>query len=190
MRLDGLPVPQDDGAARRVPGSEVPSVRLDSSQGRVDIADICAGLGIVYVYPLTGRPGRPMPTDWSQIPGARGCTPESWGFRDSFSELSALGARVAGVSAQSLEDQIEFAERNEMPFPVISDPELRLREALGLPAFVVEGLVLYKRITFVAENRRIVKVFYPVFPAERNAQEVLDWVRARSSGLSRTTATG
>ena len=109
---------------------------------------------------------------WDEIPGARGCTPQSCGFRDHAAELAALGARVAGVSAQTLDDQLEFAERNRMPFPVIADPELRLRDVLGLPTFHVEGLELYKRLAFVAEHGRIVKVFYPVFPPDRNAQDV------------------
>jgi peroxiredoxin len=179
MRTGGFPIPQDDGAGQRLQGAEVPSLVLESSHGRVDIAELCSRLGVVYVYPLTGRPGRAMPTDWSQIPGARGCTPQSWGFRDRAAELKRLGARVAGVSAQELDDQLEFAVRNEMPFPVISDPDLRLRDALGLPTFVVEGLVLYKRLAFVAENKRIVKVFYPVFPPEQCAATVLDWLGAR-----------
>jgi peroxiredoxin len=114
---------------------------------------------------------------WDAIPGARGCTPQSCAFRDHAAELDALGARVAGLSAQTLDDQIEFAERNHMPFPVIADPELRLRDALRLPTFEVAGLVLYKRLTLVAERGRIAKVFYPVFPPDRNAADVLDWLK-------------
>ena len=114
---------------------------------------------------------------WDAIPGRAAARPQSCGFRDHAAELAALGARVAGVSAQSLDDQIEFAERNAMPFPVLADPELRLRDALGLPTFHVEGLELYKRLAFVAEAARIVKVFYPVFPPDRNAHDVLDWLR-------------
>jgi len=115
---------------------------------------------------------------WDEIPGARGCTPQSCGFRDHAAELAALGARVAGVSAQSLDDQREFAERNRMPFPVAADPELLLRDALGLPTFVIEGLELYKRLAFVAEQGRIAKVFYPVFPPDRNAADVVAWLAA------------
>jgi len=179
MRTGGFPIPQDDGAGSRLQGAEVPSLVLESSMGRVDIADICSRLAVIYLYPMTGRPGRSMPTDWSQIPGARGCTPQSWGFRDRAAKLTALGARVAGVSAQELEDQVEFAHRNQMPFPIISDPDLLLRDALDLPTFVVEGFVLYKRLAFVAEHRRIVKVFYPVFPPEQSAETVFEWLGAR-----------
>jgi peroxiredoxin len=173
----GLPVPEDDGAADHLTGAAVPAVVLDSSQGPVDLAQLCSERGVVYVYPRTGKPGVPLLPGWDEIPGARGCTPQSCGFRDHAAELAELGARVAGVSAQSLADQREFAGRNRMPFPVLADPELRLRDALGLPTFEVEGLTLYKRLAFVAERGRIVKVFYPVFPPDRNAEDVLDWLR-------------
>jgi peroxiredoxin len=173
----GLPVPEDDGAADHLAGAAVPAVVLDSSQGPVDLAQLCSERGVVYVYPRTGKPGVPLLPGWDEIPGARGCTPQSCGFRDHAAELAELGARVAGVSAQSLADQREFAGRNRMPFPVLADPELRLRDALDLPTFEVEGLTLYKRLAFVAERGRIAKVFYPVFPPDRNAEDVLDWLR-------------
>ena len=155
----------------------MPGVVLASSAGPVDLAELCAGRGVVYVYPRSGRPGEPLLPGWDETPGARGCTPQSCGFRDHAVELGELGARVAGVSVQSLADQVEFAERNVMPFAVLSDPELRLRDTLGLPTFRIEGLELYKRLAFVAEAGRIVKVFYPVFPPDRNARDVLDWLR-------------
>ena len=173
----GLPVPEDDGAADHLPGREVPPLTLDSSSGPVDVGELCAKRGILYVYPRTGKPGVPSLPGWDEFPGARGCTPQSCAFRDHAAELRELGARVAGASAQSLEDQIEFAERNHMPFPVIADPELALRDALGLPTFEIAGHTLYKRLAFVAERGRIVKVFYPVFPPDRNAADVVDWLR-------------
>ena len=116
---------------------------------------------------------------WDEIPGARGCTPQSCGFRDHATELAAFGPRVAGLSAQSLADQVEFAERNRMPFPIVSDERLELAHALRLPTFEVEGVTLYKRLALVAEAGRIVKVFYPVFPPDRNAEEVLAWMSSR-----------
>jgi peroxiredoxin len=176
-----LPVPEDDGGADHLSGALVPALVLESSLGPVDLAELCSARGVVYVYPRTGRPDRPMLEGWNEIPGARGCTPQSCGFRDHAAELAAHGARVAGVSTQPLEDQREFAERNRMPFPVLADPELRLRDALGLPTFEVEGSTLYRRLAWVAEQGRIVKVFYPVFPPDRNAQDVLDWLDERSS---------
>ncbi|HMI28551.1 MAG TPA: peroxiredoxin [Gaiellaceae bacterium] len=172
----GLPEPEDDGAADHLAGAELPDLVLPSSQGGVNVRDF----EVLYVYPRTGKPGVPSLPGWDDIPGARGCTPQSCGFRDHSAELAALGARVAGVSAQSLDDQLEFAERNAMPFPVISDEWLDLARDPGLPTFDVEGLTLYKRLALVAESGRIVKVFYPVFPPDRNAQDVLEWLEARA----------
>jgi peroxiredoxin len=170
-----LPVPEDDGAADHLEGMELPSLVLPSSAGPVDIA----ALDVLYVYPRSGKPGVPSLPGWDGIPGMRGCTPQNCAFRDHAAELVELGApRVAGVSAQSLEDQIEFAERNHMPFPVISDSELLLHETLRLPTIVVEGHTLYKRLALIARDRRIVKVFYPVFPPDRNAADVVAWLRA------------
>jgi peroxiredoxin len=155
-------------------GAELPDLVLPSSQGAVNVRDF----DVLYVYPQTARPGRPLPSRWDEIPGARGCTPQSCGFRDHHSELAELGARVAGLSAQMLDDQLEFAERNRMPFPVISDEWLDLARDPGLPTFDVDGLTLYKRLALVVARGRIVKVFYPVPSPERNAQDVLDWLAA------------
>ena len=177
MLPEGLPVPADDGGADHLEGLELPNVVLPSSQGPVDLAELAARRLVLYVYPRAGRPGRPLPPGWDEIPGARGCTPQSCGFRDHAAELAAEGAVVAGLSAQPLEDQVEFAERNRIPYPVISDEWLELERWLGLPTFDVEGLTLYKRLALVVERRRIVKVFYPVFPPDRNAEEVLEWLR-------------
>jgi peroxiredoxin len=167
-----LPEPEDDGAADHLVGMEMPDLVLESSRGPVNVRDF----GVVYVYPRSGRPGVPLLPGWDETPGARGCTPQSCAFRDLYPEL---GLPVAGLSAQTLDDQLEFAERNEMPFPVIADPERRLGAALRLPTFDISGLTLYKRITLVAEDGRIVKVFYPVFPPDANAGDVLAWLRSR-----------
>jgi peroxiredoxin len=173
-----LPAPADDGAADHLPGAPVPSLVLDSSRGLVDLAELCAKIGVLYVYPRTGKPGvAPLP-GWDASPGARGCTPQSCAFRDHAAELGELGALVAGLSAQSLDDQVEFAERNHMPFPVVADPELRAAGALGLPTFEIAGHLLYRRLALIAVRGRIEKVFYPVFPPDRNAGDVLAWLRA------------
>jgi peroxiredoxin len=177
---DGLPVPEDDGAADHLPGIDIPALTLDSSRGPVNLAELARDRLVLYVYPRTGRPGRPMLPGWDDIPGARGCTPQSCAFRDHAAELADFGSRVAGLSAQSLDDQIEFAERNAMPFPIVSDERLELAAALGLPTFDAGGVTLYKRLALVAEEGRIAKVFYPVFPPDRNAQEVLAWLSGRS----------
>jgi peroxiredoxin len=170
---EGLPVPVDDGAADHLTGSAVPDLVLPSSRGAVNLRDF----EVLYVYPRSGRPGRDLLPGWDDIPGARGCTPQSCAFRDHSAELAALGARVAGLSAQTLDDQIEFAQRNQMPFPVISDEWLELARDPGLPTLEVEGLTLYKRLALIAEQGLIVKVFYPVFPPDRNAQDVVDWLK-------------
>jgi peroxiredoxin len=169
---EGLPVPEDDGACDHLVGLTLPELELESSQGPVNVRDF----DVVYVYPRAGRPDREMPTGWNEIPGARGCTPQSCAFRDRHGELLAHGARVAGLSAQSLDEQLEFAERNRMPFPVIADPPRRLGAALDLPTFSVDGMTLYKRVTLVAHAGVIEKVFYPVFPPDENAEEVLAWL--------------
>jgi peroxiredoxin len=136
----------------------------------------------VYCYPRTGRPGEPLPSGWDEIPGARGCTPQSCAFRDHFVELDRLGAGVLGLSAQSREDQVEFATRVRLPYPVLSDPGLALAEEIRLPTFEVAGMRLYRRLTLVARQGRIAKVFYPVFPPDQNAADVVSWLSARSSG--------
>jgi peroxiredoxin len=167
-----LPIPEDDGAADHLVGLELPDLALASSQGEVNVRDF----DVVYVYPRSGRPGVPLLPGWDETPGARGCTPQSCAFRDLYPDL---GVPVAGLSAQTLDDQLEFAERNRMPFPVIADPERRLGAALRLPVFQIEGLTLYKRITLVAQDAEIVRVFYPVFPPDRNAGDVLEFLRSR-----------
>jgi peroxiredoxin len=174
-----LPVPEDDGAADHLAGLTVPEVELPSTTGdRGDLAKLTQGLLVAYVYPRTGIPGQPSPAGWDDIPGARGCTPQSCAFRDTVEEFSARGAAVIGISAQDAAEQREFAEREHIPFPLLSDSGLRLAALLGLPTFEVEGMTLYRRLTFVAEGGRIVKAFYPVFPPDRNAAEVLAWLDA------------
>jgi peroxiredoxin len=148
--------------------------------GELDLAEAAAGPGrlVVYVYPRTGKPGEPSPPGWDDIPGARGCTPQSCSFRDHVADLAAHGAEVVGISAQSPADQIEFAEREHIPYPLLSDADLRLAEAMGLPTFDVAGMRLLKRLTLVARDGAIEKVFYPVFPPDRSAADVLSWLAA------------
>jgi len=175
-----LPVPSDDGAADHLVGSEVPSVSLPATTGgSIDLADATQRLTVVYLYPRTGTPGEPLPPGWDMIPGARGCTPQSCAFRDHASELASLGARIIGISAQSPVDQAEFAEREHIPYPLLSDSELTLAGEMDLPTFQTSGMHLYKRLTFVAARRRVEKVFYPIFPPQRNADDVRDWLARR-----------
>jgi peroxiredoxin len=172
-----LPVPVDDGAADHLPGSEVPAVSLPSTLGgEIDLAEVARERLVVYVYPRTGTPGEPSPEGWDDIPGARGCTPQSCAFRDAREELAGRGAALIGISAQTPAEQAEFARREHIPYPLLSDHELRLAAAMRLPTFEAGGMRLYKRLTFIAEQGRIVKVFYPVFPPDRDAANVLAWL--------------
>ncbi|HEU5160321.1 MAG TPA: peroxiredoxin [Streptosporangiaceae bacterium] len=176
-----LPVPVDDGAADHLPGREMPGIELASTQGGVMRVDrVPRGLSrlVLYAYPRTGRPGEPLPDGWDEIPGARGCTPESCGFRDHSADLGAAGAAVAGVSTQDTGYQREAAERLGLPFPLLSDADLRLTAALGLPTFEAAGMTLLRRLTLVIADGAVEHVFYPVFPPDRHAAEVLAWLRA------------
>ncbi len=176
-----LPVPEDDGGADHLIGMALPEVRLPSTLGgTVDLAELARDCLVAYIYPRTGTPGQPSLTGWDDIPGARGCTPQSCAYRDSLTEFTSLGATVLGVSAQSPDEQREFAEREHIPFHLLSDRGLRLRGALRLPIFEAEGMTLYKRLTFIAEDGMISKVFYPVFPPDRNAAEVLGWLSTKA----------
>ncbi len=173
-----LPVPVDDGACDHLPGLPMPSVRLPSTAGRmVDLAALTAPRTVIYCYPMTGVPGKPLPEDWDMIPGARGCTPQACAFRDHHRELAELGAEVYGLSTQTTGYQREMAERLHLPFEVLSDAGFAFVDALRLPTFEVDGMRLVKRLTLIVRERRIEKVFYPVFPPNESADRVLDWLR-------------
>jgi peroxiredoxin len=174
-----LPEPGDDGAADHLPGAGVPRVALPSTDGEeVELAAL-SGRTIVYAYPRTGRPGEPsLVEDWDLIPGARGCTPESCGFRDHHAELAAAGARVFGLSTQDTAYQQEAVSRLGLTFPLLSDADLRLARAMGLPGFEVAGQTLLKRLTLLLADGVVERVWYPVFPPDRHAAEVLAWLQA------------
>jgi peroxiredoxin len=196
-----LPVPQDDGACDHLPGTRLPRLALASTAGRsVELAAL-KGTTVIYIYPRTGRPDQEVPTGWNAIPGARGCTPQSCAFRDHFEELKGAGAaQVFGLSTQDTGYQREAVERLHLPFELLSDEKLALVKALKLPTFRVDGMTLIKRITLIARDRQIAgtprlegaisgarrgepaieKVFYPVFPPDRNAGDVLAWLKART----------
>jgi len=173
-----LPRPVDDGAAAQLVGLAIPRVSLRSTRGRmVDLSELTARRTVIYCYPMTGVPGTPLPEGWDMIPGARGCTPQSCGFRDHHQELAALGAEVFGLSTQTSEYQREMSERLHLPFDVLSDAEFKLTVALHLPTFDVEGMRLLKRLTLIIKRGRIEHVFYPVFPPNESAGEVIAWLR-------------
>lgn len=178
---DDLPHPKDDGAADHLPGELMPSITLPTTDGD---ALALSGLGhevstVLFCYPWTGRPGEPLLVEeWNSIPGARGCTPETCGFRDLHTEFDGA-ARVYGLSTQGTAYQAELAERLKLPFPILSDERLDLTRALRLPTMDVAGWMLIKRLTLVVDEGSITHVFYPVFPPDRHAREVLTWLRQR-----------
>ncbi len=175
-----IPRPRDDGAARHLPGTPLPDLALPATDGAaVNLAGL-SGRTVVYIYPRTGRPGIDPPDGWDMIPGARGCTPQSCSFRDHFRELGALGVdRVFGLSTQDTACQQEAVARLHLPFPVLSDEGLALARALKLPTFTVAGMTLLKRMVFVIDDGTITHVFYPVFPPDKSAAEVVAWLQRR-----------
>jgi peroxiredoxin len=171
-----LPIPEDDGACNHLLGERLPAVILASTAGnQLDLSAI-EGKIVVYCYPMTKQPDVPIPDGWEQIPGAAGCTLQSCAFRDFNTELQALGVRVYGLSTQDSLYQQEAVERLHLPFELLSDADFAVTNSLRLPTFEVEGKRLIKRITLIVDSGKIVKVFYPVFPPDKNAQAVLDWL--------------
>ena len=177
---DNLPVPQDDGAARHLAGMRLPDLALTATDGKQINLSKIKGRSVVYVYPRTGRPGVPAPDGWDAIPGARGCTPQSCGFRDHFAELKRLGvAQLFGLSTQDSAYQREAVERLHLPFSILSDQDLKLTRALKLPTFSVQGMTLIKRMAWVIDDGVVSHLFYPVFPPDRSAADVVDWLAKR-----------
>jgi peroxiredoxin len=173
---DDLPVPVDDGACAHLPGTRIPSVPLVASSGdAVDLGTL-PGTVVAYFYPMIGRPDSPPLVGWNEIPGARGCTPQSCAFRDHSAKLDGFGAKVFGISAQPLEDQREAKARLGLPFELLNDSDLALAEAMRLPTFEYAGSRLIKRVTVIAVDGVIRKVFYPVFPPGGNAEDVIGWL--------------
>lgn len=170
----------DDGAANHLRGMSLPKVAFQATNDlMIDLAAV-PGRAVIYIYPMTGRPGVPLPNGWEGIPGARGCTPQSCGFRDHFAELNALNTSVFGLSTQTTEYQKEVRDRLRLPFELLSDSGRSLKTLLRLPTFTVAGMELYKRLTLIVEDGWIQKVFYPVFPPDQNAEEVLTWLQQNS----------
>ncbi len=173
---DNLPVPVDDGACDHLESTVLPDISLLSTNGTaINIRDF-SKLLVLYIYPMTGRPDKPLPDGWDEIPGARGCTPQSCSFRDSYSAISAHEAEIYGVSTQDTSYQLEVKERLHLPFDLLSDENLQLKKQLKLPTFEAANMELYKRITLICRNGIIEKVFYPVFPPSDSANTVLKWL--------------
>jgi len=173
-----IPAPQDDGAARHLAGMSLPDLALPATAGAPVNLSKLKGRTVVYVYPRTGVPGVDAPPGWDAIPGARGCTPQSCGFRDHFDEFKKLGvAQLYGLSTQDTAYQQEAATRLHLPFAILSDQKMALTKALNLPTFTTSGMTLLKRMALAIDDGVITKVFYPVFPPDRNAADVVAWLR-------------
>jgi len=174
-----IPAPADDGAAAHLVGMTIPSVSLVATNDSSVTLSALPGRAVVFAYPRTGEPGKiALVDDWDMIPGARGCTPQTCAFRDLHAELKAAGARhVFGLSTQDNDYQAEMASRLHLPFPVLSDEKLALTRALDLPTMQVAGLTMIKRLALIIDDARITQVFYPVFPPDRNAGDVLAWLK-------------
>jgi peroxiredoxin len=172
-----IPAPPDDGATRHLVGARMPSVPLRGTQGETIDLSALRGRTVVYAYPRTGKPGIENPDGWDMIPGARGCTPQTCSFRDHFAELKGLGVdRLFGLSTQDPDYQREAAERLHLPFAILSDEHLTLTRAMNLPTFETSGMTLLKRFTLILDEGTIEHVFYPVFPPDRSAADVIDWL--------------
>ena len=174
---DDLPVPTDDGACDQLTGISFPEISLPSTNG--SIISLPENF-VLYIYPMTGRPDTALPEGWDAIPGARGCTPQSCSFRDHYAELNELNTQVFGLSTQTTEYQLEAKQRLHLPFDLLSDSEFTLKQLLSLPTFKADGNELYKRVTLIIQNNIIHKVFYPVFPPNLNAEEVVKWLQANA----------
>jgi peroxiredoxin len=180
-----LPVPVDDGAAAHLPGQRMPELELPSTAGqRVRLDQLGSARTVLYLFPRMGQPGQPLPTDWDLIPGARGCTPEACAFRDHHDDLATAGARVFGLSSQTAASQAEAVDRLHLPFALLSDTGLALAQALNLPIFDVDGQHLYRRLTLIVRDGAVEHVFYPVFPPDQHAQQVLTWLRDQDAMAS------
>lgn len=176
-----LPIPEDDGACNHLPGADLPDVSLTATNGTtVNLKDI-KGLLVIYCYPMTGVPGKALPEGWNEIPGARGCTPQSCSFKNHYDELNTYGASVYGLSTQNTDYQQEVKTRLHLPFDLLSDEKFEFQKALKLPIFTVEGTDLLKRVTLIFKDGKVVKYFYPIFPPDKNAGDVLEYLKANYS---------
>jgi peroxiredoxin len=173
-----LPIPQDDGLTNHLKGMKLPNVSLNATNGKpINFGDI-KGILVIYCYPMTGQPNVALPDGWDQIPGARGCTPQSCSFRDHYQELQALGAEVVGLSVQATDYQKEMADRLHLPFPVVSDRNYEFQKALNMPTFIAAGKTLLKRVTLIANNGVIEAVHYPIFPSDSDPAWVINYLQS------------
>lgn len=172
-----LPIPQDDGSTNHLRGMKLPNVSLNATNGKtINLGEIKGKL-VIYCYPMTGQPNVDLPDGWDQIPGARGCTPQSCSFRDHYQELQALGAEVVGLSVQTTEYQKEMVDRLHLPFLVVSDAHYKFQKALNMPTFITAGMILLKRVTLIVNNGVIEAVHYPIFPSDSDPAWIINYLK-------------
>jgi peroxiredoxin len=175
---DTLPVPEDDGATQHLQGRALPSITLQSTSGKTVNLTELSGLSIIFCYPRTGAPDETIPASWDAIPGARGCTPQACSFRDHADDLAGLGVKhIFGLSTQDSPYQQEAAQRLHLPYQLLSDEHLELADALKMPTFEWEGTKVLKRVTLAVLDGKIIRVWYPVFPTNQSASEVVKWLK-------------
>ncbi len=175
-----LPIPHDDGSTHHLRGMRLPNISLSATNGKAINLGGIKGKLVIYCYPMTGQPNVALPDGWDQIPGARGCTPQSCSYRDHYQELKALGAEVVGLSVQSTDYQKEMVERLHLPFPVVSDEDYQFQKALNMPTFVAAGMTLLKRATLIANHGVIEAVHYPIFPSDSDPAWVIGYLKSHS----------
>ena len=177
-----IPAPKADVSLDHLNNYQIPEIKLQSTKGEFVNVGKLSGLSVIYIYPMTGQPNVALPKDWDEIPGARGCTPQSCSFRDNFSELTKLNIKnIFGLSSQTTDYQKELATRLHLPYAILSDEKLAFANALKLPTFKIDNMDLIKRITLILDDNKIIKYFYPVFPPDENVNQVIAWLKNNKS---------
>lgn len=174
---DNLPAPHDDGEANHLLKMHIPGIVLPSTvKDSLDISKIDARYTILYFFPTMKVPGSPLPADWSNIPGARGCTPQNIAFNEHGADFQRYDAVSIGVSTQSIDELIQLSALRSFSQPLVSDSDLEFQQKLGVPTFQIEENTFYKRLTLIIQESKIIKVFYPVFPPDTHVLKILEWL--------------
>ncbi|VAW52529.1 Alkyl hydroperoxide reductase subunit C-like protein [hydrothermal vent metagenome] len=174
---EGLPVPVDDGACNHLEGAPFPSMLITVTPHATYDFSKEKGINIIFFYPMIGHPDSLPMTGWNEIPGARGCTPQALSYKNYFRQITKLGVRLFGASSQALKEQNDAIDRLKLPFELINDSSFLLSNALKLPTFQFNEIKMIKRLTLVVVDGVIKKVFYPVFPPNKNVDDVIVWLK-------------